>query len=298
MNTPLTIWRAAAIVLSLVIGVAAFLRRRRIPALEKGADGYLPAKKKRRNLLLLGAALLWLACGLIIGLFTKPSAGLHVQMMAPRMDILGFDVSSSAVISWGVIGVLTVLAVLFRLFAVPKFQERPKGIQAVMETVVTFLDSYTKEKSATKSDALNAYMLALALFMVGCAVAELFSLRPPTADLVLTLSMALITFVMINYYGLRKKGLGGRLRSIASPTPIVFPFRLLSDIAIPVSLACRLFGNMLGGMIVIHLVYMALGAFGVGIPAVLGLYFNMFHPLIQVFIFITLSLTFIGEAVE
>ena len=55
---------------------------------------------------------------------------------------------------------------------------------------------------------------------------------------------------------------------------------------------------MLGGMIVVELVYFALGAFSVGIPAVLGLYFNAFHPLIQFFIFINLSLTFIGEAVE
>ena len=69
-------------------------------------------------------------------------------------------------------------------------------------------------------------------------------------------------------------------------------------IAIPVSLGCRLFGNMLGGMIVVDLVYIALGAFGVGIPAVLGVYFNIFHPLIQTFIFVTLSLTFINEAVE
>ena len=51
-------------------------------------------------------------------------------------------------------------------------------------------------------------------------------------------------------------------------------------------------------MIVVELIYYALGAFSVGIPAVLGLYFNAFHPLIQFFIFINLSLTFIGEAVE
>jgi F-type H+-transporting ATPase subunit a len=73
---------------------------------------------------------------------------------------------------------------------------------------------------------------------------------------------------------------------------------VLSDIASPVSLACRLFGNMIGGMIVMELLYLALGSFGVGIPAVAGLYFNVFHPLIQAFVFITLSLTFINEAAE
>ena len=88
------------------------------------------------------------------------------------------------------------------------------------------------------------------------------------------------------------------MKTLASPTPIVFPFRIVSDIAVPVSLACRLFGNMLGGMIVMDLLYLALGNLAVGIPSIIGLYFNVFHPLIQTFIFVTLSLTFIGEATE
>ena len=74
--------------------------------------------------------------------------------------------------------------------------------------------------------------------------------------------------------------------------------KLVSDIAVPVSMACRLFGNMLGGMIVMELLYSALGAFAIGIPSIVGLYFNVFHPLIQAYIFITLSLTFIDEAME
>lgn len=123
-------------------------------------------------------------------------------------------------------------------------------------------------------------------------------MRAPTADITMTFALALITFVLINYYGIKKRGLKGRVKTLASPTPIVFPFRIVSDIAIPVSLACRLFGNMLGGMIVMVLLYMALGNLAVGIPSIIGLYFNVFHPLIQTFIFVTLSLTFIGEATE
>ena len=64
------------------------------------------------------------------------------------------------------------------------------------------------------------------------------------------------------------------------------------------SLACRLFGNMLGGMIVMDLLKSSLGGYAVGIPAVAGLYFNLFHPLIQTYIFVILSLTFINEAAE
>ena len=58
------------------------------------------------------------------------------------------------------------------------------------------------------------------------------------------------------------------------------------------------FGNMLGGMIVMDLLKSVLGGYASGIPAVAGLYFNLFHPLIQTYIFIILSLTFINEAIE
>ena len=79
---------------------------------------------------------------------------------------------------------------------------------------------------------------------------------------------------------------------------IMIPLKIVSDIAVPVSLACRLFGNMLGGMIVMELLKGALGGFASGITGIAGLYFNLFHPIIQAYIFITLSLTFIDEAMQ
>jgi F-type H+-transporting ATPase subunit a len=134
--------------------------------------------------------------------------------------------------------------------------------------------------------------------MVSSAGLELLGIRPPTADLLMTFSMATITFCMINYYGIKEKGVKGRIKSLASPSAVILPIRILTDVAIPVSLACRLFGNMLGGMIVMDLLKIALGPNGIGLPPVAGLYFNVFHPLIQTYIFVTLSLTFINEAVE
>ena len=134
--------------------------------------------------------------------------------------------------------------------------------------------------------------------MVGCAAVELMGVRAPTSDITMTFAMALITFILINYYGIKKKGVAGRIKTLAEPTPVVFPIEVVSQLAVPVSLACRLFGNMLGGMIVMDLLYMAMGNAAIGIPSVVGLYFNVFHPLIQTYIFMTLTLTFIREATE
>ena len=134
--------------------------------------------------------------------------------------------------------------------------------------------------------------------MVGCSAVELIGIHAPTSDITMTFALAIMTFALINAYGIKRKGVGGRIKSLASPTPVVFVFRAISELAIPVSMACRLFGNTLGGMIVMNLIYSALGRSAVGIPSVVGLFFNVFHPLIQAFIFITLTLTFINEAIE
>jgi len=242
--------------------------------------------------------LLWLCSGLLLGCFRSESAAFTVSISPARMNVLGFSVSSSVVMTWIVIAVIAVIALAIRIFAIPRFKETPRGLQLVLETAVGAINDLTKEKYGHENEGLASYFFAMAALFLGTAIVELFGFRPPTTDLSMTFSYAVITFILINVFGVFKKGIKGRAQAYIKPNAIIAPFKLISDLAVPISLACRLFGNMLGGMIVVELVYYALGAFSIGIPAVLGLYFNAFHPLIQYFIFINLSLTFIGEAVE
>ena len=283
---------------SLLLGAGALVLRARIPLPAAESGTFVSIKKKRKILFLAGILFLWVLSGLIFGMFSLGGRKFEVAISPARMDLFGFSVSSSVVVAWIVMAVLIVAAVLIRFLVIPRFQEKPRGLQLVLETAVEAISNLTKEKYGHENDGLASYFFALAALFIGSAIVELFGIRPPTTDLTMTFSYALVTFVLINYFGIRKKGVKGRLQTLTKPNAVIAPFKLLSDIAVPISLACRLFGNMLGGMIVVELVYFALGAFSVGIPAVLGLYFNAFHPLIQFFIFINLSLTFIGEAVE
>ncbi len=293
-----SVWRIAVIVLLVALGVFMFIKMSKIKPVEKEDEHYKEIKGKRGKFRNIGMIALWIASGLFFGMFIEKSEGLHVSINAERVTLFGIDFNSSILISLCASLLVIVAAVLIRIFVIPKFSDQPKGLQNILEILVETLDGYVKEKTGMVNENLTAYFLSLGILLVTSALVELVSLRPPIADLTVTASMALVTFVLINFYGIRKKGVGGRLKQLAQPMAIVAPFKFLSDIAVPISLACRLFGNMLGGMIVMHLLYMALGAFGVGIPAVAGLFFNAFHPGIQIYIFITLSLTFIGEAVE
>lgn len=291
------------LVLALLIAVVGFLRSR---ALKKQLDAKPnPDKKTKRRktwwmaLLILGV---WLFLTELINIiFGKPeSEGLHLELGAERVNVLGLNLSSTIIDTWIIMAVIILVALLIRIFYIPKFTDKPKKLQNLLEAAVEALSNYTGSQVHTMklSMSFGAYLFTLVMFMVGCAIFELFGLRAPTADLTMTFAMALITFFLLNFYGIKHKGIKGRLESLGSPTKIIMPIRMICDIAIPVSLACRLFGNMLGGMIVMDLLYNALGSYAIGIPSVVGLYFNVFHPLIQAFIFITLTLSYIEEATE
>ena len=261
-------------------------------------------KLKKRSKLLLALAVIagWFFIGTAITSVTRGKGGLNVEfeMFSERTEIFGFSFAKPSVLSLIIIGIVLLLCLVFRFLIFPHFDpEKPKNaFQNVTELAVEAVDGFTKNTVGDYSDALAPYMFSLAIFMICCAASELLGCRPPTSDLLVTLAMGLITFALINFYGVKKKGIGGRIKYLSSPTPLILPMKILSDVAVPVSLACRLFGNMLGGMIVMDLLKSVLGGYASGIPAVAGLYFNLFHPLIQTYIFIILSLTFINEAIE
>ena len=223
---------------------------------------------------------------------------IEFSLWADRVTIFGYSLSTTIIYSWIAMAILIIGALIIRLTVFRNPKQNPRGAQNVIETIVEVVGKYTNAQTHDAGEMLCSYILTIAAFLITSAFLELFRLRPPTADITLTFALALMTFILINAYGIGRKGVLGRLKSLAAPTPIVFPFRVISEMAIPVSMACRLFGNMLGGMIVIDLLYAALGHFAIGLPAVAGLYFNVFHPIMQAFIFITLTLTFINEAIE
>lgn len=259
-------------------------------------------KKKRKKTFSLILAIIGgyaFTVELVTVLFGTTKKTLEVSIMAERTELFGFSVSNSVIYSWIIIAAAVVIGIILRLTVIRKMKDKPSGIQNILEICVESIEKYTgSEVPDGAGNCLAPYLFSLAVYMIGCAVVELFGYRSPTSDITVTFAMALMTFFLINYYGIKKKGVAGRLKTIGKPVPAITPIKMISDIAVPVSLACRLFGNMLGGLVVMDLLYFAMKNWAIGVPSVLGLYFNVFHPLIQAFIFITLSLVFINEAVE
>ncbi len=291
----------------LAVSLAGFIHARGAFKAISSEDTAAQKKAKRRKKLFFVGMIFsaWLIIGILLTAFSGIKSGLKLEfsMFSERVELFGVSLAKTTVTSTCVTVVLIILCVLFRIFAVPKFKERPAGLQNAMEICVEAMDSFTKKAVGEEASAvLSPYMFAMAAFLIGCALTELLGLRAPTSDLTVTFAMGLLTFALLNIFGIKRLGFFGRLKAMGGPIApmraVMIPLKMVSDIAVPVSLACRLFGNMLGGMIVMELLKGALGAYSSGIPAIAGLYFNVFHPLIQAYIFITLSLTFIDEAME
>ena len=263
----------------------------------------LPAKARLRSkrtgliVLIIG---LWFFVGSVTTLiFGKPAAEeFAVDIIPPRVDftIFGYQPSQTIITGWGVTAVLIIAAVILRVVFIPKLSDVPGKFQNIVETIVETVESYASERTVFLGRPMFGYVFAIGITLIGNAVAELMGFRSPSSDLMFTVALSIFAFLIANWYGIRKLSIKGRLKSMAYPSPILMPIRLITDLANPLSMACRLFGNTISGMIVMSLVYSALGNFAFAIPSVVGLYFNVFSALIQTVIFITLTLSTINEA--
>ncbi len=197
---------------------------------------------------------------------------------------------------------LMIAALLVRFLVFPKFKELPRGLQNVVELIVESMQNYTNSKVGSRAgEGLGPYMFTIAAYMAVNGLLELVGfefLRPAPSDINQTIALALITFILIRVLAYRKKGFWGRIKtSFLQPVPFIAPVKLITDLAVPVSLSCRMFGNLLGGLVIMQLLY-GLGVFSFVIPAFASTFFTLFHTGMQAFIFITLSLAFIEEAME
>ncbi len=137
----------------------------------------------------------------------------------------------------------------------------------------------------------------LFMFLLLCNwIGAIPHLSEPTKDLNTPLSMGVLGFIIAHYSGIRTKGLKDYSKQYFDPWPIFLPLNIISEIAKVVSISFRLYGNILGGAIIIlvvsHLIYSIL------LPPVLVAFFSLFIGTIQAFVFTMLTLVYISLQVK
>lgn len=207
----------------------------------------------------------------------------------------GIPITDAVVVSWIVSVIIIAFALIVRYILLPKFEDVPKGFQNLIELFVEWVYHFCEDTLHEKGRELAPYIGTLALYLGLANIIELVGLKPPTTNLATTFALAIMTFFLSNYYGIRKKGALGRLKDLAKPVAIMAPINFITNLAQPISMASRLYGNILGGLVVMEIIYKTVPIF---IPSFLAIYFNLFDGLMQTFIFMTLTLTFTSEAMD
>ena len=279
-------------------GLIIHLRTKNKPA-QEAASPDEPQKRPKKIGLIVCLAGLWFLSGCLITLFFGEPASepFTADIIPPRSDLMigSYQPSETMLVGWGVMAALIIAAAILRIFFVPKLSDMPGKFQNALELIVETVENYSSERTPYLGRVMYGYVFAIGMILLGNAVAELMGFRSPSSDLMFTMAISIFGFIMANWYGLRVFSLKGRLKNMMNPSPVLLPIRLVTDLANPLSMACRLFGNTLSGMIIMNLLYSALGNFAIGIPSVVGLYFNVFASLIQMIIFVTLTLSSIND---
>ena len=186
--------------------------------------------------------------------------------------------------------------------------------QIVAEFLVQKVNGMVKENMGAKFQGYGPFIAAIMSLSALCSLSSMVGMYAPTSDLSVLLGWALLVFVLITYTKIRTNGVLGYLKGYTEPIPILTPFNIISEIATPISMAFRHFGNIASGTVITTLVYAALAALSsavfqwlpgalsqipilqVGIPAILSIYFDLFSSCLQAFIFCMLTMMYIGAA--
>lgn len=198
-----------------------------------------------------------------------------------------------------IVVVLTVLSLyIYSKIKKADIHAKPTGLLHLVEIAVDGVNALTKQTMGEHNLGFAPYMLSLGAFLLLANLSGLLGFVPPTSDYNVTLALALITFGMIHFFSFKTKGFLGYLKQYAEPIPLLTPINILGELSNPISLSFRLFGNVLSGFLIMSLVYQGLSLISrFLIPVVawpLHGYFDVFSGMLQTFIFVMLSMTYIS----
>jgi F-type H+-transporting ATPase subunit a len=168
-------------------------------------------------------------------------------------------------------------------------------LQSAAEGIVLAISKAVDDVVPDRGAELLPFIGTLWLLIAAANLAGVVpGVQSPTGDLSTTSALALIVFLSVHWFGIRNEGLRAYLRHYLSPSPILLPFHLISELTRTVALAVRLFGNIMSLEMAALLVLLVAG-FLVPVPLLM---LHIVEALVQAYIFGMLALVYIGGALE
>lgn len=214
-------------------------------------------------------------------------------------SFLGMDVRYTETLrnTW-IIGSVLILLAIYTNLRLRKFKDVPDNrFQNIIELIVETFENFVDSIMGKENNGFGQWYFGVFSFVLLANLSGLVGLRPATADFVVTFSFGFTTFLIIHFVGItrRKKDYW---KGYLEPMPVFLPMNIIGELALPISLSFRLFGNILGGYIIMELYYALLPwFFKLGLPAIFHMYFDIFAGCLQAYIIVTLSMTFLRQQI-
>ena len=267
------------------------------------------------DILLLVMMILPLVACMVLKILTNPLAdgidvtGALIYFTIP-LPLGGLPITEAQVVSWAVMLTLLFLC----LYLTHGLKEKPDTKrQVAVEWIVEATENMV-------SGTMGEYFIGFAPFIASIiglsafsSLSSLLGLFPPTSDINVVAGWAILVFILITYYK-SKCGPLMYMKSYLEPVPLLLPLNLISEVATPISMAFRHYGNVLSGSVISILIAAALGGLSnmvlgwlpgvlgdipflrVGLPAVLSIYFDVFSGCLQAYIFAMLTMMYVSGA--
>ena len=197
--------------------------------------------------------------------------------------------SETLIMSWLVMGLL----ILFAIVATRKISILPRSCQTLAELMIKTFEGLVDD--ALDEGNRHYFPLIITLFMflwISNMLGVIPYLSEPTKDLNTPLAYGILGFVISHYAGIKTKGLKAYASEYVQPMFFMAPLNVIGELSKVVSISFRLFGNIMGGSIIImvvsHLVY------NLVLPPLLNVFFGIFVGTIQAFVFTMLTLVYIS----
>ena len=213
--------------------------------------------------------------------------------------------------------VVTVILMIAGYALSRNLKKRPGRAQVIVEKLVTMLYNLVEDTMGKHNLVFAPYIGTLFLSSIfGTLIGMTQIFRSTTGDLSVTLAWAIVTSLLVWYHNIKNFGFKAWLKGFTEPIVVMTPMNIVSEIAQPISMAFRHFGNVAGGSVLTSLIYSALAAltsfvfswlpeaivqvfppvFQVGIPAFLSIYFDLFSGFVQALVFSLLTMVYVGGA--
>jgi F-type H+-transporting ATPase subunit a len=213
------------------------------------------------------------------------------SMIQPIFELGPVVITSTIVTTW----VIMLLTGLLAWLLSRRLQIEPGPLQTATEGVVSTIEEAIAEVAHQNARHIFPFIGSLWIFLV---IANLSGLIPgvhaPTRDLSATAALATLVFLSTHWFGVRIQGIKHYLRHYLTPSPILLPFHLISEISRTIALAVRLFGNMMS-LVMAALLILLVAGFLAPVPILM---LHIIEALVQAYIFGMLALIYVAGGIQ